>query len=271
MAISGKTCVYTILAHPSAHVTAPFIYNHIFGAMGLDMVYISHDITPEAIRDTLKSFSGWRNLKGFNVTIPHKESVAKLVNSLCRVSSRIGAVNTVVRDEEGRLSGYNTDGLGAVKALGEVRGETCLMIGAGGAARSIVDALLDCGAKKVLVMNRSPESARSLCNLFNSSRLGIYTDESLTDVSVVVQATPVSDRIPLGLDLSRFAPGTRILETIMRPTALSEEAVRLRLDLIRGHAMLYHQTGKNFELLTGMELPAGYLDAAFASIGYGST
>jgi shikimate dehydrogenase len=237
--------------------------------MNLDMVYISHDIIPEAIGDTLKSFSGWRNLKGFNVTIPHKESVAKLVNSLCRVSSRIGAVNTVVRDKDGRFSGYNTDGLGAVKALGEVRGDTCLMIRAGGAARSIVDALLDHGAKKVLIMNRSPESARSLCALFSSSLVGIYTDEPLKDVGVVVQATPVSDRIPLGLDLSEFAPGTRILETIMRPTALSEEAGRHKLDLISGHAMLYHQTGRNFELLTGIGLPGEYLDAAFASIGYG--
>jgi len=268
VAISGTTRVYTILAHPSTHVTAPSIYNHIFAAMGLDMVYISHDITPGTLDGTIRSFGGWKNLGGFNVTIPHKEGVANLTDSLCPVSSRIGAVNTVVRYDDGSLHGYNTDGLGAVKALGEIAGIVCLVIGAGGAARSIVDAVLESGARRMYIMNRSRESAQALCRLFSSSRVSLYEDDPLGVVDVVVQATPVADRIPLGLDLSRFSPGTRVLETIMRPTALSGEAARHNLRLIPGHAMLYHQTPRNFELLTGMELPKKHLDDAFASIGY---
>lgn len=236
--------------------------------MGLDMVYISHDIPPVALKDSIRSFSGWRNLGGFNVTIPHKENAAKMVDSLCEVSSRTGAVNTVVRNEDGRLSGYNTDGLGAIKALGDVRGEACLMIGAGGASRSIVDALLGSGVEKVFIMNRTREKALALCSIFSNSEVSVYNGEPLKDIGVVVQATPVSDQIPLGIDLSDFAPGTRILETIMRPTALSEEAVRRKLRLVSGYAMLYHQTNRNFELLTGMDLPKKHLDDAFSYIGY---
>ncbi len=268
MVITGSTKVYTILAHPSMHVTAPVIYNHIFNAMGLDMAYISHDILPGSLPETIRSFSGWCNLGGFNVTIPHKEAVAALVDSLCEVSSRIGVVNTVVRNEAGQLSGYNTDGAGAVAALGNVQDAICLMIGAGGAARAIVDALLHSGAKQVLIMNRSREGALRLCSLFAGSPVRIYEGEPLSEVGLVVQATPIADQIPLGLDLSGFAQGTRILETIVRPTALSEAAVHHKFEPIGGHAMLYHQTSRNFELLTGIELPKKHLDDAFAALGY---
>ena len=268
MVITGRTRIYTILAHPSMHVTAPVIYNHIFTAMGLDMVYISHDIAPGSVPEAVRSFSGWCNLGGFNVTVPHKEAVAALVNSLCEVSSRIGVVNTVVRNEAGQLSGYNTDGAGAVAALGKVQDATCLMIGAGGAARAIVDALLHSGAKQVLIMNRSRDGALRLCSLFAGCPVSIYEGEPLDLVGLVVQATPISDQIPLGLDLSGFAQGTRILETIVRPTVLSEAAVHHKFEFIGGHAMLYHQTSRNFELLTGMELPKRHLDDAFAAIGY---
>ena len=266
--ITGRTRVFTILAHPSSNVMAPIIYNHIFKAMGLDMVYISHDILPGSVPEAIRSFSGWRNLGGFNVTIPHKEAVATLVNSLCEVSSRIGVVNTVVRNEDGRLSGYNTDGFGAVKALGQVQGATCLMIGAGGAARSIVDALLHSGVKKVLIMNHLPEETLRLCSLFEGSPVSIYKGEPLKEIGIVVQATPVADQVPFGLDLAEFAPSTRIFDIIMRPTVLSEAAVHHKLELISGHAMLYHQTGRNFELLTGLGLPPKHLDDAFASVGF---
>ncbi len=266
--ITGRTKVFTILAHPSTHVMAPLIYNHIFTAMGLDMAYISHDVLPEAIAETIKSFSGWCNLGGFNVTIPHKEAVAALVDSRCEVSTRTRVVNTVVRHEDGQLSGHNTDGLGAVKALGLVQGAACLMIGAGGAARAIVDALLHEGVKSVRILTRSREGALRLLSLFPRSPVGIYNGEPLKDIEVVVQATPVADEIPFGLDPAGFTRGTRILETVMRPTALSEAAVHHGLTLIGGHAMLYHQTSRNFELFTGIELPKDRLDDAFASLGY---
>jgi shikimate dehydrogenase len=266
--LSGRTRVFTILAHPSTYVVAPLIYNHIFSRMGLDMVYIAHNVTPEAIPSMVKSFSGWQNLGGFNVTIPHKESIVAHLNSLCEVSSRTGIVNTVVRQEDGSLSGYNTDGLGAMGALGDVQGATCLVIGAGGAAKAIVEAMLSYGVRHISIMNRSYSSALKLRDLFGDTRVDIYGGEPLKDIDIVIQATPVADEIPFGLEVGRFKRHTRILETIMRPTALSEAALRLGLDLIPGHAMLYHQTTKNFELFTGLDLPRQRVDEAFTSAGY---
>jgi shikimate dehydrogenase len=142
------------------------------------------------------------------------------------------------------------------------------MIGAGGAARAIVDALLHEGVKSVLILNRSREGALRLLSLFPGSPVGIYNGEPLKDIEVVVQATPVADKIPFGLDPAGFTRGTRILETVMRPTALAEAAVHHDLTLIGGQAMLYHQTRRNFELFTGIELPKDRLDDAFASLGY---
>lgn len=268
MAITGSTRVFTILCHPSTHVTAPLIYNHIFSRMGLDMVYIAHDVLPGSVPDTLRSFLGWENLGGFNVTIPHKESVAALLTDLCPVSRQIGVVNTVVRLPDGSLRGANTDGIGAVEAIGPAGGASCLVMGAGGASRAIVYALLGAGASRVLILNRSAEGSRRLCSLMQSKAVRPYGEDPLEEMDIVVQATPVSDEIPFALDLSRLRPGTRILETVMRPTALAEKARELGLHLIQGQAMLYHQTRENFRILTGLDLPQDALDSAFASIGY---
>lgn len=271
MVITGRTKVFTILAHPSINVRAPRIYNHIFSRMGLDMVYIAHDVPPRAIPETMRSFSAWSNLGGFNVTIPHKEAVSGLVGCLCDVSKRIAAVNLVVRHENGTFSGYNTDGIGALRAVGEVHGAVCLMIGAGGAARAIADALQGAGVRQVLVLNRSREGSSRMCSLFGKSQVRIYQDDPLENIDLVIQATPVSKEIPFNLEVGRFKRGTRILETVMGPTALSEEALNLGLEIVPGYAMLYHQTRRNFELFTGLDLPTAFLDEAFYSVGYGTT
>ncbi len=266
--ITGSTKIFTILAHPSIHVIAPMVYNHLFRSMNLDMVYISHDVEPASIPDTIRSFSGWTNLGGFNVTIPHKESVAAQLPDLCGISSLIGVVNTVVRDEDGSLHGYNTDGFGAVRAVGDVQGASCLMLGAGGAARAIAHSLVQQGAERILVMNRSKSTAQRLCDLTGQGKVRLYGNEPLEDFSIIVQATPVAGEIPFGLAMERFRPGTRILETVMRPTEMSRKALDQGLELISGYAMLYHQTWKNFSLLTGIKPKEKQLDEAFASVGY---
>lgn len=266
--ITGKTRVFTILAHPSVHVTAPVVYNHLFFRMGLDMVYIAHDITPEGLAQAMASFSSWSNLGGFNVTIPHKEAAARLVHRLEGTAGRIGVVNTVVRRPDGSLWGYNTDGRGALKALGDVRGACCLILGAGGAARAVVHALLEASAGAIRIMNRSPQGAKRLCSIFASESVRIYEGEPLESFDILVQATPLADSVPFNLDIGRLRKDIRILETVMRPTALAQKAREAGLSLIPGHAMLYHQTRENFLLLTGCDVPDTYLDEAFALVGY---
>ena len=252
-------------------MVTPAVFNHLFESMSMDMAYIAHDTPPEALPATIEAYRSWNNLGGFNVTIPHKESVAALVDDLCGVSMKTGTVNTVVRHGNGSLSGYNTDGIGALGALGETRDAVCLVIGAGGAARAIVHALLEGGARKVSILNRSPYRTQQLCGMFGTGPVHEYQGEPLEEVDVVVQATPVSERVPFDLELERFGKDTRILETVMRTTALSEKAESLGLQIVPGHAMLYYQTKRNFELFTGIALPPRDLDEAFASVGYHRT
>ena len=268
MNITGKTRIFTILAHPSTHVVAPAIYNHIFDKLRLDMVYIPHDVHPSAIAGTLLACRAWENLGGFNVTIPNKELVAEFLDKKCPVSSRVNAVNTVVRNEDGTLYGYNTDGIGAQKALGIVRAAHCLVIGAGGAARSIVDALLKAQAGRISIINRSKDKALALLDLFQTERVTIFDDETLEEIDVVIQATPVVETIPFDLDLKRLKKNTRVLETVMRPTLLSERASEYGMEVIPGHAMLFYQTKCNFSLLTGIDIPDTVLESSFQTVGY---
>ncbi len=252
MQISGTTGMLTILASPSAKVTAPLIYNPIFESLGLDLAYVAHDVAPASLSLTLESFRGWRNLVGFNVTIPHKEAAALAMDSLCPVSRRIRAVNTVVRDAEGRLHGYNTDGLGALKAIGGARGANVLVLGAGGAARAIIAALLDDGAQAIHIMNRSRSRVAELIELFDDERLQAWNAGDLGAIDILVQVTPLSESLPFDLALERLPGHCRVFESIMRPTALADRARELGLKLIPGFGMLYHQTAANFRLFTGL-------------------
>ena len=234
----------------------------------MDMVYIAHDVLPDAIETTIRSFSGWENLKGFNVTIPHKEAVAALIDVKCPITSRIGVVNTVARSKEGLLFGYNTDGIGALQAIGDVKNAKCLVIGAGGAGRAIIDALITHGAAHVYILNRSKARTEKIFDLFKGNNIGGYTDGVLPSIDVVVQATPIAEEIPFGLDLSRLKKGVRCLESVMRPTLFFEQAASLGLDAIPGYAMLYYQTKENFGLLTGMDVEEKLVKEAFKEVGY---
>jgi len=266
--ITGNTRVLTILAHPAIHVTAPMVFNQIFKAADLDMVYIPHDVLPLGVKETIQAYRQWNNLSGFNVTIPHKESVAKLVDKSVPPADRLGAVNTVVRSPEGSLIGYNTDGTGALRSLGDVKGSYCLIIGAGGAARAIVDSLVEAGAEHIFIFNRTPEKANSLIDLFPQGKISMFSQASLSEIDVVVQATPVTDHVPLDLDVGLLRKGAKVLETVMRETAFSREVLSYGLDLIPGHAMLYHQTKANFELMSGIEVSDDIIKDAFRSLGY---
>jgi shikimate dehydrogenase len=268
--ISGTTRIFTILAHPSTHVAAPTVFNFIFQRLGLDMAYIAHDVPPGGIVSTIAAYRSWANLGGFNVTVPHKEAVAKLVDKACPPADAIGVVNTVVRSEAGALTAYNTDGMGACRAIGDCRGARCLVVGAGGAARAITDCLIREGAARVSILNRTPGHARALMALFPPEKTGLFAPDELPSLDIVVQATPMADQVPFGLDLCSLRKGTRVLETVMRETALGREASRLGLHLIPGHAMLLHQTKENFVLMTGHAPPDEIVREAFLSVGYGT-
>ncbi len=165
---------YGVIGHPIGHSKSPVIHRLFAAQTGEDLSYEAFDVPPEALESRLRAFAG-EGLRGLNVTVPHKEQVARLVDQLTDRAHLAGAVNTVTIAVDGRLDGDNTDGVGLLTDLAtnlEVQLEDAriLVLGAGGATRGIIPALLGSGPRDLVVANRTLERARALASHFE--RLG---------------------------------------------------------------------------------------------------
>ena len=136
MKIKGSTNIVGLIGHPVEHSFSPPMHNAAFDELGMDYAYVAFDVNPAELQ---KAIEGARslNIKGFNVTIPHKIDVMKYLDEIDDVAELIGAVNTI---DFKNLKGYNTDGIGAVRAIEEVtsiKNKNVVIAGAGGASRAI--------------------------------------------------------------------------------------------------------------------------------------
>ncbi len=165
MQLSGKTKIVGIFGDPVEHSLSPRMQNAAIKASGLDAVYVPFHVTAAQLCDAVSGIRAM-TLRGVNLTIPHKETVCRLVDELDEQATLIGAVNTIV-NENGRLKGYNTDGLGLLNALKQelamdVAGLRVLLVGAGGACRAAVVALCQAQAAWVGIANRTRERSSEL-------------------------------------------------------------------------------------------------------------
>jgi shikimate dehydrogenase len=246
------------------------MHNAAFRAQGVDMVYLAFDVAPERLPEAVAGLRGL-GLRGANVTIPHKEAIALLVDEVEATARRIGSVNTVVNDQ-GRLLGYNTDKSGFAAALRTVRAEgsaglSCFVAGAGGAARAVVAALMEGGARQIVVCNRTFDRAVSLCA--QAASWGSATCVPLGEkdaagaasaCDLVVNATSVG----LGPSIKESAVPVDILHShqiVMdlvygpSPTVLVREAKARGATAIDGKEMLVMQAAGSYELWTGRRAP----------------
>lgn len=156
--ISGHTRVFGLLGHPVRHSLSPEMHTALFRQLGLDAVYVAFDVLPQRagqVADSIRTL----DLVGVNLTVPFKESVLPHLDHLTLAAREAGAVNCVI-NVDGYLTGYNTDGAGLMAALDEefgfqAAGQTCLVLGAGGAGRAAAASLAARGAKHVVLMNRT--------------------------------------------------------------------------------------------------------------------
>jgi shikimate dehydrogenase len=161
---------YGVAGHPIAQSWSPFIHGMFAKATAQNLVYRLFDITPENFRgEALRLFAG--GLKGLNVTLPHKQSAAELVNELTPRAERAKAVNTIAFFEQTSLLGDNTDGLGLTADLEKNLGialadKRVLILGAGGAVRGVLGSLMERELREVVIANRTPERARKLAAEF---------------------------------------------------------------------------------------------------------
>jgi shikimate dehydrogenase len=269
--ISGQTGLIGVFGHPVAHSLSPHMHNAAFKAQSVDMVYLAFDVLPERLASAVE---GVRSLgmRGVNVTVPHKEKVIEFLDMIDPLATRIGAVNTVVNDQD-RLCGYNTDVAGFLSALrsllpGGSQGLRCLVAGAGGAARAVVAALSEEGAGEIWVHNRTFDRAEALCEAasgWGRSVCEAVADEDLTArvraADLLVNATSVG----LATSVKESALPVDIIDShqvVMdvvyygpRPTALLAAARAKGAAVLDGREMLVMQAASSYLLWTGLQPP----------------
>lgn len=274
--ITGHTRLCCLLGTPIAHSISPMIHNEAFRMLGLDFVYLCFD-TKHADLKTMVQTLREMNVLGFNLTMPDKERILPYLDELSPAAAMIGAVNTV-KNENGRLIGHNTDGIGfmqSVKDTGyDIRSGEMTLLGAGGAASSIaVQAALD-GVPALHIINRKGRSwnnAIRLATLINE-RTGCRADVTdFADVAAIKNAVrqssllanatsigmaPDTDASPI-VDTSCFHSGLLVSDIIYNPrfTKLMLDAKAAGCRTANGLYMLLYQGAAAFHIWTGCEMP----------------
>ena len=250
-----------ILGHPVGHSLSPAMHRAALAARGIAGSYERLDTPPERLRERLEEVR--RHFRGVNVTVPLKEQVLSLLDEVDPAARAIGAVNTVVV-EKGRLVGYNTDAPGFLKSLEEagVEGRRALVLGAGGAARAVVYALLRAGWE-VGVANRTRERAERLVAELGGRVVG---PEAAREADLVVNATSVGLEDPAATPLQAelFPQRGYAVDLVYRPlwTRFLREAKARGLGALDGLGMLLWQGAIAFELWTGEEAPVEVMRSA---------
>lgn len=252
-----------VIGHPISHSKSPLIHNHWIAKHGLSGEYKAIDIPSENLKDDIEKMIA-EGYAGFNVTTPHKQDIFELCDEVDATARAIGAVNTVsIRD--GKLHGTNTDAYGFMANIKQTVGDVdyskgpAVVLGAGGAARAIIHALIEDGADKIIVTNRTGDKARDIRSM-NDKILRMAEWEHRSDIlkgaSFVVNTTSsgMSGRDPLQIDLSLlpdYAVVADIVYTPLMPDLLNDAQSRGN-KIVTGIGMLLHQARPAFEKWFGI-------------------
>jgi shikimate dehydrogenase len=244
-----------VIGSPVRHSLSPALHNAGFAASGLDWVYTAFDVAVGAAGAALDAMRVL-GLGGMSVTMPHKEAVAELVDELDPAAAVLHSVNTVVPIGGGRLRGYSTDGAGFVASLVadgvELAGKRVCVLGAGGAARAIVDALAGSLVASIVVVNRSGERARAAVAL--AGALGaVGPPDAVAESDVVINATSVGmGTAELPCDARLLHSGQVVVDIVYHPrcTALLAAAETRGAHAVGGLGMLVHQAVLQQQLWT---------------------
>jgi len=254
------TRVAAVIGDPISHSLSPRLHNAAFAALGLDWIYVACHVPEGGVTEAIEDM---RNLgfEGLSVTMPHKAAVASAVDTLSTTATKLGVVNCVrVQDEQ--LVGENTDGVGLLNSLRsqmriDVDGLGVVIVGAGGAARSVALALVENGST-VGVYNRTERSAVEVVEIVGGASSVVH-QSAIREADLIINATPLgmamNDSLPFDVDLLR--DGQRVIDLIYKPakTALLEEAESRGLQTLNGLGMLLYQAGEQFRLWTGHQPP----------------
>lgn len=285
--ISGKTRLLGVFGTPIKHSGSPVMYNFSFDYYGIDCVYLAFDCDESQMKESLKAMRRL-NMRGANVTMPCKQEAARNMDRLSPAAKFVGAVNTIVNDG-GILTGHNTDGMGVVLDLKDhgktVRDKNIVLLGAGGAATSIMVQCALEGAKSITVFNRGAQALEKIRRIGeNMKKEGVpcildyrffseegQLTESVGRGDILINATsvgmaPMNEGKSLVTDRKAFHKDLVVYDVVYNPevTKLMQDAAEngcRKENIIGGKGMLLWQGACAFRLYTGMEMPVGELKA----------
>jgi len=295
--ISGKTKVVGLIGDPIGHSLSTYMHNAAFRQLKLDYVYVPFNVKSKNLSEAIKGAKAL-NIKGLNVTIPHKIKVLNEIDEFDFMANMIGAVNTI-KFEDKKSIGYNTDGIGAIKAIEEItelKNKKVIILGAGGAARSIAFQIAVSGIKELVILNRSLKKAESLiydiqtllkyhsgdeAEFFKKANPKVKfkfgelheLESHIKDSNILINGTSVglhpNHKVEPLANADIIHEDLIVNDLVYNPleTELIKEAQKAGAKTISGIKMLVYQGAESFKIWTGIEPPVDLMEkTVFAKI-----
>ena len=275
MNIKGSTNIVGLIGHPVEHSFSPPMHNAAFEKLGMDYAYVAFDVEPQNLKSAIDGAKSL-GIMGLNVTIPHKIEVMQYLDEIDEVAGLIGAVNTIDFKD---MKGYNTDGIGAVRAIEEVtsiKDKNVVIAGAGGASRAISFYIAKYGASRLTILNRNVEKAQKLASdVSNSGLIDDVEADSISEIaSLLDDADILINTTPVGMhpnvndepiaSASDMHEGLVVFDAVYNPneTGLLKEAVKAGAEPVFGIKMLLYQGAESFRIWTGADAPVDAMEDA---------
>lgn len=271
--IQGTTTLVGLLGYPLKHSRSPHMHNTAFEALGLDHVYMAFEVQEGHIKEGLDAMR-ILNAEGCNVTMPHKKKVLEFLDEISEDARIIGSCNTV-KNDNGKLTGYNTDGRGFVKALeenqAEFKGKKIVLAGAGGAARAVATQLAYDGAGELVLFNRTLSSAQEIIDNINKNiptcnGRALEMDEEvlkkeIQDAAILVNCTSLGMKATIDQaiisDPAALPKDLFVADIVYDPaqTKLLKMAEQAGCRYMNGLMMMIWQGAIAFKIWTGKDMP----------------
>jgi len=257
---------YAVIGDPIDHSLSPNIHNAAFRHLKLDHTYIAYKIPAGELSTGIEALKAIK-IAGFNVTIPHKIEMMKFLDEMDTTCKVIGAVNTVL-NEDGKLKGYNTDMIGFLDPIKKknltIKDSQVLLLGAGGAARAIVTAMVKEKASKITIVNRTMENANKLAEF--AKKIGGNVDtvsiqeanKLIADYKFIINSTSIGMRNePSPISTENISKDSIVYDIVYQPinTDLIKKSKENGATIIYGYEMLLSQAACSFEIWHKKEAP----------------
>jgi shikimate dehydrogenase len=268
--LSGKTRICGVIGDPIEHTLSPTIHNAAFNHLKLDFVFLAFRVKATDLENAMRGIRGL-GIHGLNVTMPHKNQVVNYLDEMDPTVQFLGSANTIL-NREGKLSGFNTDGIGALQALREngvdLSEKKVLLLGAGGAAKAIAFSLAP-EVGELAVLNRATEKATKLAEalrqisdkeIISGSLSKDALSQNMADSDVLINATNVGMHPAAGqsvVPLQSLRSDLTVMDIVYNPieTKLAKDAKAAGAQVISGLEMLVHQGAASFKIFTGKSAP----------------